>query len=288
MKPRKVDYPVRPCSVCGEEFKPKTFKSELCSHRCRQRRDKGHIPLAEHHAKVRSEAKGRKESRCAHCGKAFTAKAGGWALKQIKEGNGEWGKYCSQQCRYDYMRANPAPAYEFTPVRFAQCKVCGKWFMGKYKQVCSENCERLRYINTVQRKNIGSRTIQCAYCGVWFSQLFKNKCNCCSSECSRKYGNKQSRAFGANHRKRARHYGVDYEPFKPTEIFKRDNWKCRACGVKTPEKLRGSCDPNAPELDHIIPMSTGGGHTRANTQCLCRSCNGSKGNGSLRDQMRLF
>ncbi|MFC5490617.1 HNH endonuclease [Dokdonella soli] len=30
-------------------------------------------------------------------------------------------------------------------------------------------------------------------------------------------------------------------------------------------------------MDHVIPLSLGGTHTWHNTQCLCRSCNVSKG-----------
>jgi 5-methylcytosine-specific restriction endonuclease McrA len=46
--------------------------------------------------------------------------------------------------------------------------------------------------------------------------------------------------------------------------------------VDTPKTLSGTCDRNAPELDHIVPVSRGGLHTYENTQCLCRSCNGWK------------
>jgi len=66
------------------------------------------------------------------------------------------------------------------------------------------------------------------------------------------------------------------ELVSPHEVFKRDKWRCRACGCKTPKELRGTIEPNAPELDHVIPLSLGGPHTRKNLQCLCRSCNSKK------------
>jgi 5-methylcytosine-specific restriction endonuclease McrA len=60
-------------------------------------------------------------------------------------------------------------------------------------------------------------------------------------------------------------------------VFVRDKWKCKACGCNTPQSLRGTCDPDAPELDHIIPLSRGGWHAPDNCQTLCRQCNQDKG-----------
>ena len=62
----------------------------------------------------------------------------------------------------------------------------------------------------------------------------------------------------------------------PYEIFDRDKWKCRKCGVETPIELHGTYKPNAPVMDHIIPVTLGGPHTRTNLQCLCRKCNATK------------
>ena len=59
-------------------------------------------------------------------------------------------------------------------------------------------------------------------------------------------------------------------------MLARDGWKCQACGIDTPESLRGRWVHNAPEIDHIEPVSRGGDHSQANTQCLCRSCNNLK------------
>jgi 5-methylcytosine-specific restriction endonuclease McrA len=66
------------------------------------------------------------------------------------------------------------------------------------------------------------------------------------------------------------------ERVDPFEIFERDRWTCRLCGVKTPGKLRGTHEPSAPVLDHIIPLALGGPHTRTNLQCLCYKCNATK------------
>lgn len=74
--------------------------------------------------------------------------------------------------------------------------------------------------------------------------------------------------------RRSRIRGSDQlESFDPFEIFNRDNWHCKLCGIQTPRGKRGSFGDDAPELDHIVPLSKGGAHTRENTQCLCRKCN---------------
>jgi 5-methylcytosine-specific restriction endonuclease McrA len=67
--------------------------------------------------------------------------------------------------------------------------------------------------------------------------------------------------------------GAPLTTVDPFTVFDRDGWRCRACGTVTPKELRGTIEPNAPELDHVVPLAMGGGHTYKNTQLLCRSCN---------------
>lgn len=284
-KSRRVDYPMRSCLSCGKEFKPGNKRALWCSKLCRDRYKTGRSTLEEHLAKVRAEARGRKESVCLHCGKSFVAKAGGTALKQSPD---KWGKYCSKQCRVEYKRLHPDKRVcDYSPVYFAQCKVCGKWFRKRGPSaICSDVCRRRSYIAYIDKKRVSSRTIQCVICGVEFSRLYKNDKTVCSDKC----GVEQQKNIRRDHRhkRRAAIHSAGYERFNAEEIFARDRWKCNACGVKTPKARRGTTHPNAPELDHILPISVGGSHTRQNTQLLCRQCNSTKGNGSLQDQLRLL
>lgn len=48
-------------------------------------------------------------------------------------------------------------------------------------------------------------------------------------------------------------------------------YTCARCGKKL---RRGDVD-----IDHILPQSCGGGDDLDNLQCMCKSCNRSKGNG---------
>lgn len=59
----------------------------------------------------------------------------------------------------------------------------------------------------------------------------------------------------------------------PNDIFIFYGWECQHCGVHTPQELRGTSDPEAPTMDHIIPLSEGGEHVYNNVILLCRRCN---------------
>jgi len=89
------------------------------------------------------------------------------------------------------------------------------------------------------------------------------------------------------HKRRSQKAGVKAESFDPVEVLKRDGYICQNCGRKTrPDFNRWhSLYPN---LDHIVPLSKGGNHTKQNTQCLCRQCNLYKGSTGKGDQLRLF
>jgi len=59
------------------------------------------------------------------------------------------------------------------------------------------------------------------------------------------------------------------ERFSPGEIYERDGWQCGIC--------QQHVEPADATLDHIIPLSRGGPHTRANVQLAHRRCNSRKG-----------
>lgn len=73
-------------------------------------------------------------------------------------------------------------------------------------------------------------------------------------------------------------FGAEIESFTALEILDRDGWRCQRCGCDTPRELRGSKFKQAPEVDHKIPISRGGAHTRVNCWCLCHGCNSFKKN----------
>lgn len=180
-------------------------------------------------------------------------------------------KYCGRECQFAATRK---PKVE-GPKKFARCCVsCGAQFNTNIpnKIRCVETCKPLKSSAT------------CARCGTVFERKYGDKRKrFCSKLCLRR----SKKKLHCNYRKRARALGLPYEPINPVKIFDRDGWRCHLCGRKTPQVARGTNRDNAPELDHIVPLSMGGGHLRSNVACACRRCNGLKSNRVL-GQPSLF
>jgi 5-methylcytosine-specific restriction endonuclease McrA len=74
-------------------------------------------------------------------------------------------------------------------------------------------------------------------------------------------------------RRRAWKYGNgESEKFTRTEIGERDGWVCRICGDPIDMALRFP-DRQSQSLDHIVPLSAGGVHTRQNSRIAHWICN---------------
>lgn len=96
------------------------------------------------------------------------------------------------------------------------------------------------------------------------------------ADCAIKF-KKKRRHRGYQKRKRAKDFGVEIEyGIKPIDIFKRDGNICYLCGIKCVRSKEFK--PNKATLDHVIPLSKGGGHTWANLRCCCAKCNLRKSN----------
>ena len=152
------------------------------------------------------------------------------------------------------------------------------------EQVELQRQARREWYAVRRAKMFKSQQRVCSECGrKWETSLTNRRKKYCSNACARR----SLRRTGKQLRK-ARQRGVGAESFDPLSVLKRDGWCCQICGIKTPRSLRGTLDDRAPELDHILPLSRGGEHSRRNTQCACRGCNISKGNGAANDQLILI
>jgi 5-methylcytosine-specific restriction endonuclease McrA len=169
------------------------------------------------------------------------------------------------------------------------CFECRTYFREKGKEhraiYLTQTKERTRLLSRMRKK--AKKIIEpkrCKECDKTFVPEYsiKARWEFCSDSCMKKYHKRNGEAL-----RRARKKGSNGESFNLYEVFIRDKWRCQLCGVKTPKRLRGTTKANAPELDHIIPLSKGGEHSKRNTQCACRKCNGEKGAREL-GQLRLF
>jgi hypothetical protein len=163
------------------------------------------------------------------------------------------------------------------------CKECGQL---NVRRARCEECAK-------ERARRDSRTLpddykpSCRKCGKRFERRSKTKpgvlCDTCRveehHENRRRYRRKSRRINGrkCNHRQRARAFGVAYEPIKTREVFERDKYRCQLCNRMTDRTKRGP-HPRSPSLDHIVPLSKGGGHVWGNVQCACFECNTRKSN----------
>lgn len=238
-------------------------------------------------------AKRRKESGhcfvCEVCGVESFRKPGGKTKKM-----GYKNRFCSQACRS--KSPNPGGGgrertqFPFSKVSINTCIHCARvWCAKRSNQFCSENCFS-DYKSEQRRIAFVPKPMTCKCCARSFMTQFGTlRSVFCSDICSRRYTKQEDRAkYGRHHRSRARMAGVEYESVNRIKVFERDGWSCQVCGKATPKARRGTCYPNAPELDHRIPLAMGGPHTYANVQCACRSCNSVKGAHTVVGQLPLL
>lgn len=209
-------------------------------------------------------------------------------------------KTCSKSCadqrrkslNRSYKRDGRYKGYK-PPLRHRICQNCGSSFNARSSKI--KNCKACVF-GPLNAKGHASRSANaksrlarvCQHCAAAFvmkriGKSYEGKF--CSQTCLSR--SRILDSFGPKLRRRLRMRAARIESVDPIKVFDRDNWQCQLCGVKTPKSLRGKHKSNSPELDHIHPLSAGGAHSYVNTQCLCRKCNGAKGN-ALIGQLRMF
>ena len=141
-------------------------------------------------------------------------------------------------------------------------------------------------LGELTNKPPAARMAACAVCGAAVPCSNGRPRKYCSNACRKKTPQfreqlrrgRAKRAPGLeNHRRRARHYGVEYEPIRKEAVFERDGWTCGICELPV-DPTAVFPEPGAPTLDHIVPMSRGGGHVLTNVQLAHNYCNTAKGN----------
>jgi len=279
------------CKNCGIEFNKTAPRHFFCCTKCAKHyrcRHPKHSPCV-----------------CINCGKTFIPKE--------KNRN----QYCSRECAFAYKRGPNANYWKggITEKRRSTaqdkrakgkvCVICGSIFhpYNISEIYCSNECRKTKGRNDYHKNVVAilrqqrehfwatreeRKPFNCMECGQVVIPKYETKSNrqrkYCSNKCMNKY---TKRIEGRTHKERARRYGVSYETVDPIKVFMRDGYRCQLCNIKLNKKNRGTNRDDAPELDHIIPLSKGGEHSYRNTQCSCRKCNMDKGN-QERGQLRMF
>lgn len=242
----------------------------------------------------RSTAKPLAKKQCARCGCDFSTS------QPLAE-------FCSRKCKlYAWRAANPArcaalkkgqkersalKSGAFCTYFAKACESCGKWCGSRRDW---SECRDCKSDAAKPKNNAGHRTraeakhkasakvVRCDECKIEFCPVYGSQgpnklCAPCAAIRVARYERDYKRKVGTSHHSRAKRKGVERRYFNVLKVLARDNWTCQLCGEPTPKSLRGTCDPRAPELDHILPIAAGGAHVPENCQCACRECNGAKG-----------
>lgn len=207
---------------------------------------------------------------CDHCGRGYVP------LR-------ERGRFCSSTCKFELLRRRAfGPQYRPRPAKPEQptvceysagmCAGCGQAFGRRsMTEVCSDRCKNWA-AHKAAAKVVACEECSSIFCPVFGARGSNHVCTPCAA--LRKRAARKAAKVWRNAKKRGAEGG---ERFSPLTVLARDKWRCQLCGKKTPQFKRGTLDHNAPELDHIVPLSLGGQHTMSNTQCACRACNLAKG-----------
>jgi hypothetical protein len=304
----------RLCAVCGH---PARQKQKYCGQACASTASITRRAIASTCADCQKPCR-RGARRCSFCHLTLNSRANRGAdgrfpsllaKRMCRLCSGEFqprdakSVYCSRECAFSdpnwqseytatkaILRADrAAEAMRQIAARRRDCINCGRAFAcgSSQSRACSKACARalrgraaIDNYKRTRRPNPG--ICRCKECGAMFEPVYPSKHRAfCSPECMNAHGNRIGKA-----QRRARMRDAEREPVDPIAVFDRDGWRCQLCGVATSRRFRGTCQSNAPEMDHIVPLAVGGSHTYANVQCSCRQCNIAKGARTL-GQLRL-
>lgn len=161
---------------------------------------------------------------------------------------------CSRVCGTKLQALNRGVVRKRPKVspRVATCTRCGVEFQGRSGQL---------YCSVLCRERVDKTVRECRHCGESFVPYGKRS-RYCSTKCYRK----AHRRAGNLRRWRAKDR---FGHFTKTDIAERDQWQCHLCG--------GVVTRSDWSLDHLVPVSRGGEHSRDNVALAHLRCNVSRG-----------
>lgn len=244
------------CAACDEGFtyrvragRRSSYVRKYCGSECRPN--------------AHSAATERSDGGCASCGEPFIRRK-------------SWQKFCSKSCQAGNQQAMKIAKMKADGT-YRYCAGCGGDMpqMANRKFCDSPECRGLAAEAQRLHLNAKSREQQRRdreRLGMWGSKRYKDR------PYNKNYNYRErhpDRAKRYDHERRARMANCERESFPDSEIFERDGFVCGICnepvdmGLKFPDAMSAS-------LDHIIPLSRGGGHVRSNVRLAHLGCNARK------------
>jgi hypothetical protein len=216
--------------------------------------------------------------RCGCCKQVLPVDV--FALSQ----RGRDGFWC-RSCRQAYHRGEQAA----TPHQPMVCRYCGESYIPAQLKArhfyCSRRCKGLARNRARQALiDAAKPDRRCKWCGVEIAKTRRIDAKFCSAECN-------SKAHRTT-RKYRRRRGEDgskprHEPLiRFIDIAERDHWRCGICDRRVAAD-RKHPDPLCASLDHILPVSAGGGDGPENIRLVHLRCNLSRRDGGV-VQLRLI
>lgn len=254
-----------PCPHCSTQYARRHPRQRYCSDGCREA------------AKNARRRNAPEPKPCKACGNEFIA------TRTMK--------YCSLPCRKKINRqterekkqaAPKPPRKAHEPKSYpATCGLCQELYEARSpkSKYCGKKC-------SYESRAAANGKRDCRRCTTPLMDThYARYCPACkilnkreSEANGKRLGRERGEAWatGKTHRARAKAYGVAYEPINRLHIYERDGWKCGICAEKIDRSLKHP-HPLAVSLDHIIPISRGGGHVKENVQAAHWKCNINKG-----------
>lgn len=248
------------CAVCGSDYVRRADRlGSYCSRACKDKRKREQRPTKPAMVDV----------SCCGCGETRQRKT--W-----HKGAGDTGdslRYCTMRC---YHAATSRVSRE----KAALGRIAAAWNRRERdaaiqaKRLLAREVAALRRIAAyVERPSTLQALCPCCEQMHVVKRGMGRRSRLCSP-CALARLAKQKRVAKA--RRRARKRSTRVESIDPIAVFEAEGWLCYLCGVMTDKAKRGTWHPLAPELEHVVPLSKGGTHTRENVRCACRRCNGLK------------
>lgn len=244
----------RTCVVCGGKFRLR-WSRKTCSPEC-----------------LKAATRKHSDKQCQHCGNLFYR-------RRLSDKN-DSGRFCSRSCAFGFKRRRSL-AKQATEALERSRRLQDRLFRSEVLALRAE-VARIRWCPQCKRTFTASSGSQ---------KLCSEDCKAARRREANGKSRKKRRALGfddrGKFRKRARRYGVAYEPIARSYVMERDAWTCGLCG-KAINRRASVPHPRSGVIDHIIPFARGGPHIKTNVQAAHFMCNSLKGAGSYGEQLLLL